>query len=96
MPLSDEERDRLEQLEYELMEDDPRLAWKLRSGLAQERLETRILLHGLTVLAAFGLIIVGLLALVALDSFGGLVLLAAGCYWLTVLRHQQDPGHKAD
>ncbi|GLB69571.1 DUF3040 domain-containing protein [Arthrobacter mangrovi] len=91
MPLSDEERYRLEQLEYELREDDPRLARKLRSGLVQERPGPRVLLHGLAVLAAFGLLIVGLLAMVTLDSFGGFILLAAGCYWLTVLRHQQDP-----
>lgn len=34
MPLSDEERRRLEQLDRELSADDPQLARKLRSGLA--------------------------------------------------------------
>lgn len=96
MPLSDEERERLGELEYELSAADPQLARKLRSGLVQGRPETGTILHGVSVLAAVGLMIAGLLALVTGSGFGGLLLLGAGCYWLTRLRQPAAPQRNPD
>lgn len=82
MSLSDEERRRLEQLEREFSADDPQMARTLRSGLVQTLPAPGSVLHGLAVSAAFGLIILGLLHLVAGTGAIGALAISGGGYWL--------------
>lgn len=86
MSLSDEERRRLEKLDRDLSADDPQLAWKLRSGLVQTIPAPGSVLHGLAVMAAFGLIILGVLHLATGNGVMGALVISSGCYWLFRLR----------
>ncbi|MCW2133381.1 DUF3040 domain-containing protein [Arthrobacter sp. VKM Ac-2550] len=86
MPLSDEERVRLEKLERELSADDPQLARKLRFGLVQGIPVSGSVMHGLAVMAAIGLLILGLVHLVTGNGLLGAFVITLGSYWLFRLR----------
>ncbi|WP_264797017.1 DUF3040 domain-containing protein [Arthrobacter mangrovi] len=80
MPLSDEERKQLRELEEELAAEDPRLARELESGSLWPR-QSRGLLATLVWIAGLVLLIVGVAAQVAVVGILGFLLMGASAYW---------------
>src|SRR4051794_28589896 len=81
MGLSDEERRRLEELERELMANDPQLAQELGSGRVRRRPAARMVLGVLTVLIGLVLLIVAIATRLTAVGVIGFLLMGAGAYW---------------
>ena len=82
MSLSEEERQELEALEMSLIEDDPRLAQRLRDGLPLGHMSDHPMLSSLIVIGGYILIMIGLGARSGLIGIMGLALTFTGCMWL--------------
>lgn len=83
MALSDEERRRLEALEEQLSEDDPRLARNLGEAHADRRTQRRTGFAVLAVLAGLGLVITGVAMQMPVIGAVGFALQCAGAYWFS-------------
>lgn len=92
MPLSDEERRRLEILEQDLASADPELNLKLRSG-QPHRMAARSVWAVLTVLAGFGLVLTGTAMQFVILGVIGFILMGAGAYWFLSCVHSQYRRH---
>jgi uncharacterized membrane protein HdeD (DUF308 family) len=82
MPLSDEERKRLEELERDLAADDPKLAQELQSGPLPRALTAHIALGILTVLIGILVLILGVMAQITLLGVAGFLLMGSGTLWI--------------
>jgi Flp pilus assembly protein TadB len=80
MPLSDEERKQLRELEEELAAEDPRLARELESGSLWPR-QSRGLLAALAWIAGLVLLIGGIAAQLVVVGIVGFLLMGASVYW---------------
>lgn len=78
MPLSEHEKRLLDQIEQTLRIEDPGLASSLRSARPQPRNHVLVLLAIISLLAGFGLVIIGL----QLDNAAGTVLGVLGYLFL--------------
>ncbi|MFE4194859.1 DUF3040 domain-containing protein [Paenarthrobacter sp. NPDC056912] len=81
MPLSEEERKSLEELERGLAASDPELALQLQSGRPRGAF-TRTILGGLAVVAGFAMVIAGIITQWVILGVLGFLLASAGAYWL--------------
>ncbi|MGY4541318.1 hypothetical protein ACVWY0_001227 [Arthrobacter sp. UYNi723] len=80
MPLSDEERRRLEKLEQDLAATDPDLDLELKSGLPRGM--AALTVYGLlAVLAGFVLVIAGIIVQVMVLGALGFLMMVAGAHW---------------
>ncbi|WP_416416168.1 DUF3040 domain-containing protein [Paenarthrobacter aromaticivorans] len=79
MPLSDEERKVLEELELDLAADDPGLAQKLSSGSLGARIRMSSYLGAIFFLAGVALLMVGIASHVVI-GVGGFLLMVTGTY----------------
>jgi hypothetical protein len=82
MPLSNEERKQLEEMERELNVEDPKLAGKLLSGSLGPWLTAPVLFGGLTVMVGFLVLVLGIALQLTVVGVAGFVLMGAGAYWL--------------
>lgn len=80
MPLSDEERRRLESLEQELAAADPDLNFELQSGKPRG-MAARGVYGLLALVAGFGLVIAGISMQLTIVGVVGFVLMGAGAHW---------------
>jgi Protein of unknown function (DUF3040) len=80
MPLSEEERRRLRELEQELEEDDPALARRLRRHGARDRSGARKVYGLLAVVAGFAVIIAGVATQLTVLGVVGFLLAGTGAY----------------
>ncbi len=80
MPLSDEERRRLEKLEQDLAAKDPDLDLELKSGLPRG-VAARTVYGLLTALAGFALVIAGIITQLTIMGAIGFLVMVAGAYW---------------
>lgn len=80
MPLSDEERRRLRELEEKLTAEDPELAHKLQDAGPSKRIGAREVYGMLTILAGFGLIIAGISMQLTILGVMGFLAAGAGAY----------------
>jgi hypothetical protein len=92
MPLSDEERKQLEEMERELNVEDPRLARKLLSGSLGTSPAAPALLGILTGVAGFLVLVLGIAQQLTVVGVAGFVLMGAGGYWLVGSRY---PGSRS-
>lgn len=79
MPLSDEERRRLEKLEQDLAATDPELNRELQSGQPRG-MAARSVLAILVVVAGFALVIAGIITQITFVGVIGFLLMCAGAY----------------
>lgn len=86
MPLSDEERRRLEKLEHELAAADPSLNRKLQSGVTGGRTAPRAVYGLLAALPGFALVIAGSATKLTVIGVIGFMLMVAGAHWLLLRR----------
>lgn len=86
MPLSNEERKQLEEMERGLCVEDPRLARKLLSGSLGPSLAAPALLGILIVVVGFLVLILGIAQQFTVIGVTGFVLMSAGAYWLVCSR----------
>ena len=94
MPLSEEERRRLEELEQALSADDPGLAHKLGSGRAG-RVPGRIAVTSILIsVAGLALIITGIATQITIIGVLGFLVMGAGAYRLVSNRLFRDTGKK--
>lgn len=84
MPLSDDERRRLEELEKQLSAQDPSLARDLEDGKPGRRVPRRKVVASLAILAGLALVIAGVVTKMPLIGVIGFVLQCVGAYWLPV------------
>lgn len=84
MPLSDDERRRLEELEKQLSAQDPSLARDLEDGKPADRVPRRRVFASLAVLVGLALVIAGVVMKMPVIGVIGFVLQCAGAYWLPV------------
>lgn len=92
MPLSDEERRRLEKLEQDLAATDPDLDLELQSGLPRG-LAARTVYGILAALAGFALVIAGVITrLTIVGVIGFLMMVAAAHLFLSGFRPRDDSG----
>lgn len=92
MPLSDDERRRLEKLERDLAAADPELDLELQSG-SPRHAATRAVYATLTVLAGLAVVIAGILTQLPLVGGAGFLMMVIGAHWaLTGL--EWHPGSK--
>ncbi len=89
MPLSDEERKQLEELEEELKVADPRLARELLTGWVPA-LTAHTLLGIVAALVGVLVLILGVAAQITLVGVIGFLMMGAGAYWIVGKR--QWPG----
>ncbi|WP_035781623.1 DUF3040 domain-containing protein [Arthrobacter sp. H14] len=82
MPLSEEERRRLAQLELQLIKDDPKLAKELESATAHQQSRIDTSACKLILLAGVLLILVGTTGQLPFIGATGFLLLGAGAYCL--------------
>lgn len=82
MPLSEEERKRLAELEQELAKNDPELAQELESGKLHFRPAVSSIAAGLTASVGMLLIWVGLSTQLIIVGAVGFVIMGAAAYWL--------------
>jgi hypothetical protein len=82
MPLSDEERRRLEELENLLSAQDPSLARNLEAGKPAGPVPRRMILAILAVLAGLVLVVVGVSTQILLIGIAGFALECVAAYWL--------------
>lgn len=80
MPLSDEERRRLEKLEQDLAASDPDLNLELQSGQPRG-MASRAGFGILAMLAGFALVIAGIITQITVIGVTGFVLMSAGAHW---------------
>lgn len=95
MPLSDEERRRLEILEQELTSSDPDLERKLHSGAPGhfQNSAASTVRGVLIVIAAFALVIAGIATEITIIGVAGFLLMVAGAHWfLKDFGPQDGPG----
>lgn len=82
MPLSNEERKRLEELERDLAAEDPKLAQQLETGPAPRARAAHITLGLLTALIGIAVLILGVMAQLTLLGVAGFLLMCAGTIWI--------------
>ena len=82
MPLSDEERKRLEELERDLAAEDPKLAHELQSGPSLRLRRAHITLGLLTAIIGVVVLILGVMAQLTLLGIAGFLLMCAGAIWV--------------
>jgi ABC-type multidrug transport system fused ATPase/permease subunit len=82
VPLSEEERKRLAELEQELATNDPELAQKLESGKVHFRPTVSSIAAGLAALVGMLLILVGISTQLIIVGVVGFVIMGAAVYWL--------------
>ncbi|MDZ4092691.1 MAG: DUF3040 domain-containing protein [Arthrobacter sp.] len=93
MPLSDEERRRLEILEQDLAASDPDLNLELQSGQPRG-MAARAVFGILATLAGFALIIAGIITQITTIGVIGFLLMGAGAHWFLSGRGLRDgSGH---
>ncbi|MET3950428.1 DUF3040 domain-containing protein [Arthrobacter sp. UYEF36] len=80
MPLSDEERRRLEMLEQDLAASDPDLNLELQSGQPRG-MAARAVFGILAAVAGFALIIAGIITQITTIGVVGFLLMGAGAHW---------------
>lgn len=80
MPLSDEERRRLEKLEQELAASDPDLNLELQTG-EPRGMAAHAVIGILAGLAGFALIIAGIITQITIIGVIGFLLMGAGAHW---------------
>ncbi len=100
MPLSDEERRELEEMELELNSEDPRLAQELSSGSVRSA-TAHTVLGTLTALVGALTIILGVASQLTIVGVFGFLLMGAGTYWIvsthwSVGRDMRGSGQKDD
>lgn len=88
MPLSDDERRRLAELEDLLTAQDPSFARNLESGKPSGAVPRRKVFAILAVLAGLALVIIGVATQVPLIGIAGFVVECGAAYWLL----QNKPG----
>lgn len=81
MPLSDDERRRLEKLEKDLAATDPDLDLQLQSG-SPPHAATRTVYGTLTVLAGFALVIAGIVTKLPIAGATGFLIMVVGANWV--------------
>jgi Flp pilus assembly protein TadB len=81
VPLSEEERKRLAELEQELVKDDPELAQELESGRTRFRPAVSSVASGLTALLGMLLIVVGISTQLIIVGVLGFIIMGAAAYW---------------
>jgi uncharacterized membrane protein len=81
MALSNEERKQLEEMERELIVEDPKLARKLLSGSLGTSLTVPVLFGSLTVVVGFLVLVLGIALQLTVVGVAGFVLMCAGAYW---------------
>lgn len=81
MPLSDDERRRLEELEHLLSAQDPSLARNLQEGKPGPPVQRRMVFASLAFVAGIVLVIVGVATQVLLIGVAGFLLECAAAYW---------------
>lgn len=92
MPLSDEERRRLQELEKELTAEDPDLARELRDEGPSDRTGARKIYGLLTIVAGFALVIAGISTQLTVLGVIGFLAAGAGAYlFLSGLSPQRSP-----
>jgi len=92
VPLSDEERRRLEMLEQDLAASDPDLNLELQSGHPRG-MAARTVFGILAALAGFALIIAGIITQITIIGVIGFLLMGAGAHWfLRGYRPLDGPG----
>lgn len=97
MPLSNEERKQLEEMERELDLDYPKLARKLRSGSPGPSLPAPALWGILTGLAGLLILILSIALKFTVLGLMGFVLMGAGAYWFVGVRNSFGrPGSPPD
>ena len=82
MPLSEEERKRLEELESELAADDPRLAQELQSGSMEHTFRASTYFGGIAFLIGVFLLIAGISSQIIVVGVGGFLLMGTGAHLL--------------
>jgi hypothetical protein len=82
MPLSEEERKRLEKLELDLTAEDPRLAHELLSGSVRHSFRTSTSFGAIAGLIGVALLITGISSQIIALGVGGFLLMGAGAYLL--------------
>ncbi|MGY2744433.1 DUF3040 domain-containing protein [Arthrobacter sp. UYCu723] len=92
MPLSDEERRRLEKLEQDLAATDPDLDLELKSGLPRGMAAHTV--YGLlAALAGFALVIAGIITQLTIMGAIGFLMMVAGAHWfLNGFRSRHESG----
>jgi hypothetical protein len=80
MPLSDEERKQLEELELDLTADDPRLARELVSGSVEHSFRGSTCFAVMLCLIGVVLLIAGISTQIIVLGVGGFLLMGAGAY----------------
>jgi hypothetical protein len=81
MPLSDEERRRLEELENLLSAQDPSLARNLQEGKQDNQVPRRMVFATLAFLAGLVLVLMGVATQVLVIGAAGFLLECAAAYW---------------
>ncbi|HSL36337.1 MAG TPA: DUF3040 domain-containing protein [Arthrobacter sp.] len=93
MPLSDEERRRLEKLEQDLAATDPELNLELQSGRPRG-MAARSVWGILATVAGFALVIIGIITQITIIGVVGFLLMCAGANWfLSGLRPHHGSGY---
>jgi membrane-bound ClpP family serine protease len=92
MPLSNEERKQLEEMERELNVEEPRLARKLLAGSLGPSLAAPAVFGILTMVVGFLVLILGIALQFTVIGVTGFVLMGAGAYWLV---SSQSPGGRS-
>jgi len=80
MPLSDEERRRLEKLEQDLSAADPDLNLELQSGRPRG-MAARAVYGMLALVAGFAIVIAGIMTQLTIVGVIGFLLMGAGAHW---------------
>jgi uncharacterized membrane protein YphA (DoxX/SURF4 family) len=86
VPLSEEERKRLAELEQELVKNDPGLAQELKSGKVRFR-QALLVAAGLIAVVGMLLIVVGILTQLVIVGVLGFTVMGAAAYWIVSKRH---------
>lgn len=82
MPLSDEERRRLKELENLLSAQDPSLARNLEEGKPASIIQRRMVLSILAGIGGLALVVAGVASQILLLGVAGFVLECVAAYWL--------------
>jgi len=82
MPLSDEERKRLQELERDLAAEDPKLAQELETGPISRLRKAHVTLGLLTAIIGIGVLILGVMAQRTIVGVAGFLLMCAGTIWI--------------
>ena len=91
MPLSDEERRRLEELEHLLSAQDPSLARNLREGKTGNQVPRRMVFASLAFIAGLVLVIVGVATQILFIGAAGFLLECAAAYWFLEAQGPRTP-----